>query len=156
MSKTQKWEMHLERECGVWGEIEVDQRGEITMRAEETRRKRRRSSRVRGSTLEEAEQVEEEDDRVARQVLVQETTVEEVALPLSPSLSSHKLTNLKREITLLFLMIIIKKEKYYKNTMYKGFFFFFWETQCISLTYIYILAKEKREKDRESDGSKWE
>lgn len=53
-------------------------------------------------------------------------------------------------------MIIIKKEKYYKNTMYKGFFFFFWETQCISLTYIYILAKEKREKDRESDGSKWE
>ena len=84
MSKTQKWEMHLERECGVWGEIEVDQRGEITMRVEETKRKRRRSSRVRGSTLEEAEQVEEEDDRVARQVLVQETTVEEVALPLSP------------------------------------------------------------------------
>ena len=85
VSKTQKWEMHLERECGVWGEIEVDQRGEITMRVEETKRKRRRSSRVRGSTLEEAEQVEEEeDDRVARQVLVQETTVEEVALPLSP------------------------------------------------------------------------
>ena len=85
VSKTQKWEMHLERECGVWGEIKVDQRGEITMRVEETKRKRRRSSRVRGSTLEEAEQVEEEeDDRVARQVLVQETTVEEVALPLSP------------------------------------------------------------------------
>lgn len=64
----------------------MDQRGEITVRVEETKRKRRRSSRVRGSTLEEAEQgeEEEEDDRVDRQVLVQETTVEEVALPLSP------------------------------------------------------------------------
>lgn len=65
----------------------MDQRGEITVRVEETKRKRRRSSRVRGSTLEEAEQgeeEEEEDDRDERQVLVQETTVEEVALPLSP------------------------------------------------------------------------
>ena len=129
----------------------MDQRGEITMRAEETRRKRRRSSRVRGTTLEEAEQVEEEDDRVARQVLAQETTVEEVALPLSPFPFYTQTDKLKeREITLLFLMIIIKKEKYYKTTMYRGFFLFLLvDTMYKFNIYLYFSKRKERERQRE-------
>ena len=91
---------------GMW-EIKVDQKKrEITTTVEDT--KTRRRSRMRGSTL--AEQVEE-DDSFAWQEPVEETAVEEAALPLSP---------------FFFLTLTDKHKERERDRYYISFFFLFY------------------------------